>query len=130
MSQPSAGKPLKFWLIPLVLVVLVCVGLLLFQMLHRQTGALVRITQDGQVVGEYPLDQPQTLRFENDHGGYNVVVIADGSVRVSEASCPDQICVHRGPTNQTADPIACLPNGLIVEVIGGDGTSQLDGVTS
>ncbi len=123
-------KPLKFWLIPLVLVVLVCAGLLLFQMLHRQTGALVRVTQDGQVVGEYPLDQPRTLRFESKSGGYNVVVIQDGAVKVAEASCPDQICVRKGPTNQTADPIACLPNGLIVEVIGGDETSQLDGVTS
>lgn len=122
-------KPLKFWLIPLVLVVLVCAGLLLFQMLHRQTGALVRVTQDGQVVGEYPLDQPRTLRFESKSGGYNVVVIQDGAVKVAEASCPDQICVRKGPTNQTADPIACLPNGLIVEVVTGEGTSQLDGVS-
>ncbi len=122
-------KPLKFWLIPLVLVVLVCAGLLLFQMLHRQTGALVRVTQDGQVVGEYPLDQPRTLRFESKSGGYNVVVIQDGAVKVAEASCPDQICVRKGPTNQTADPIACLPNGLIIEVVTGEGTSQLDGVS-
>ena len=122
-------KPLKFWLIPLVLVVLVCAGLLLFQMLHRQTGALVRVTQDGQVVGEYPLDQPRTLRFESKSGGYNVVVIQDGAVKVAEASCPAQICVRKGPTNQTADPIACLPNGLIVEVVTGEGTSQLDGVS-
>ena len=129
MSQSSAGKPLKFWLIPLALVVVVCVGLLIFQALHRQTGALVRVTQNGQVVGEYPLDQPQTLRFETEHGGYNVVVIEDGAVRVTEANCADQICVHKGPTNQTADPIACLPNGLIVEVVTDAGTSQLDGVS-
>lgn len=58
-----------------------------------------------------------------------MVVIQDGTVRVSEADCPDQICVRKGATNQTADPIACLPNGLIVEVIAGEDTSQLDGVS-
>ena len=37
-------------------------------------------------------------------------------VFMEEASCPDQICVRKGPTNQTADPIVCLPNSLVVEV--------------
>lgn len=122
-------RPLKFWLIILGVIVAVCAASLVFLALHRQPGAMVRITQDGQQVGLYPLDEPRTLRYESDHGGYNVVVIQDGAVRVSEASCPDQICVRKGATNQTADPIACLPNGLIVEVIAGEDTSQLDGVS-
>lgn len=122
-------RPLKFWLIILGVIVAVCVAGLVFLSLHRQPGAMVRITQDGQQVGLYPLDEPRTLRYESDHGGYNVVVIQDGAVRVSEADCPDQICVRKGVTNQTADPIACLPNGLIVEVIAGEDTSQLDGVS-
>lgn len=122
-------RPLKFWLIILGVIVAVCVAGLVFLSLHRQPGAMVRITQDGQQVGLYPLDEPRTLRYESDHGGYNVVVIQDGTVRVSEADCPDQICVRKGATNQTADPIACLPNGLIVEVIAGEDTSQLDGVS-
>lgn len=122
-------RPVKFWLIILGVIVAVCVAGLVFLSLHRQPGAMVRITQDGQQVGLYPLDEPRTLRYESDHGGYNVVVIQDGTVRVSEADCPDQICVRKGATNQTADPIACLPNGLIVEVIAGEDTSQLDGVS-
>ena len=122
-------RPLKFWLIILGVIAAVCVAGLVFLALNRQPGAMVRITQDGQQVGLYPLDEPRTLRYESDHGGYNVVVIQDGTVRVSEADCPDQICVRKGATNQTADPIACLPNGLIVEVIAGEDTSQLDGVS-
>lgn len=122
-------RPVKFWLIILGVIAAVCVAGLVFLSLHRQPGAMVRITQDGQQVGLYPLDEPRTLRYESDHGGYNVVVIQDGAVRVSEADCPDQICVRKGATNQTADPIACLPNGLIVEVIAGEDTSQLDGVS-
>ena len=122
-------RPVKFWLIILGVIAAVCVAGLVLLALHRQPGAMVRITQDGQQVGLYPLDEPRTLRYESDHGGYNVVVIQDGTVRVSEADCPDQICVRKGATNQTADPIACLPNGLIVEVIAGEDTSQLDGVS-
>ena len=48
-----------------------------------------------------------------------------------EASCPDQICVRHGPTDQTADPIVCLPNKLVVRVLPPEGEAdQLDGVSS
>ena len=89
----------------------------------------VQLTQDGQVVGTYSLQQPRTLRYESQDGGYNIVVIADGKVRVSEASCPDQVCVRTGPTDQTASPIACLPNRLVIQVIDNGTSSQLDGVS-
>lgn len=130
MSQQPAGKPLKFWLVLIGLIAALCVAGIVVLSLHRQPGGMVRITQNGQQVGLYSLQESRTLRFESASGGYNVVVIEDGTVRVSQASCPDQICVRKGPTNQTADPIACLPNGLIVEVIAAEGTSQLDGVSS
>ena len=111
------------------LIALACVAGLVTLSLHRQSGAMVQITQDGQVVGTYSLQQPRTLRYESQDGGYNIVVIADGKVRVSEASCPDQVCVRTGPTDQTASPIACLPNRLVIQVIDNGTSSQLDGVS-
>lgn len=89
-----------------------------------------QVTQNGETVGLYPLDEDQTLRFDSDNGGYNIVVISGGTVRVSEASCPDQVCVRKGATDQTNDPIACLPNKLVVQVVGGgEQNNQLDGVS-
>ena len=79
--------------------------------------------------GDLSLDQDTTLRVDSDNGGYNLVVIENHTVRVAEASCPDQVCVRHGATDQTADPIACLPNGLVVVVVANPQTSQLDGVT-
>ena len=129
IPQASSGKPLRFWLLLIGLIALACVAGLVTLSLHRQSGAMVQITQDGQVVGTYSLQQPRTLRYESQDGGYNIVVIADGKVRVSEASCPDQVCVRTGPTDQTASPIACLPNRLVIQVIDNGTSSQLDGVS-
>ena len=64
-----------------------------------------------------------------ENGGRNVVVIENGMVFVSEANCPDQICVKHKPLNQTADPIVCLPNSLVVKVITNETENQLDGVS-
>ena len=118
MPQASSGKPLRFWLLLIGLIALACVAGLVTLSLHRQSGAMVQITQDGQVVGTYSLQQPRTLRYESQDGGYNI-----------EASCPDQVCVRTGPTDQTASPIACLPNRLVIQVIDNGTSSQLDGVS-
>ena len=121
MASPSPAKSLKVWLIVILGIAAVCVVAMVLLYGQRQTGGMVQITQNGTVVG--------TLRVDSDNGGYNLVVIENHTVRVAEASCPDQVCVRHGATDQTADPIACLPNGLVVEVVANPQTSQLDGVT-
>ena len=128
MPQASSGKPLRFWLLLIGLIALACVAGLVTISLHRQSGAMVQITQDGQVVGTYSLQQPRTLRYESQDGGYNIVVIADGKVRVSEASCPDQVCVDQGWISDGTVPVVCLPNRLVIQIEGGgDGLDSATG---
>ena len=128
MDQKPA-KSTKFWLLIIGVILVVAVaGLLVIQAL-REEGAQVVITWNGEVDGTYPLDENQTFVFEGESGGYNVVTIEDGFVFMEEANCPDQICVKHKPLNQTADPIVCLPNKLVVEVIASETENQLDGVS-
>lgn len=131
MAEHPTAKPLSFWLILIALIAALCVAGMVALHFYRQTGQLVQITQNGQVVGTYPLQEDRTLRYESEDGGYNLVVIQNGKVRVSEADCPDQTCVRMGATDQTAETIACLPHKLIIKVLAQDDDPiQLDGVTS
>lgn len=130
MENHPTAKPLRFWLVLIALIAALCVAGLAALHGYRQTGQVVQITQNGQVMGTYPLQEDRTLRYESQDGGYNIVVIQAGKVRVSEADCPDQTCVRMGPTDQTAQTIACLPHKLIVKVLVQDDSSQIDGVTS
>ena len=124
--EPKKTKPLGFWMVLIaVLAAVALVGALVLGACSAPAPA-----ENGEVVGLYPLDEDQTLRFDSDNGGYNIVVISGGTVRVSQASCPDQVCVRKGATDQTNDPIACLPNKLVVQVVGGgEQNNQLDGVS-
>ena len=127
--ENKAPKSTKFWVVLIgVILVAAVAGMLVIQSL-REEGAQVVITWNGEVEGTYPLDQDETFVFEGENGGRNVVVIENGMVFVSEANCPDQICVNHKPTNQTADPIVCLPNKLVVEVSAPNSENQLDGVS-
>lgn len=127
--ENKAPKSTKFWMVLIgALLVVAVAGMLVIQSV-REEGAQVVITWNGQVEGTYPLDEDQTFVFEGESGGYNVVTIEDGFVFMEEANCPDQICVKHKPLNQTADPIVCLPNSLVVKVITNETENQLDGVS-
>ena len=61
-------------------------------------------------------DQEYTVK--NDQGGVNVFVIRDGKAWVTEASCPDKICMDQGQVSQEGEMIVCLPNRMTARVMG------------
>jgi len=81
-----------------------------------------RITLDGELVEEIDLDgvtEPYAFTVEGKNGRTNTILVEPGRIRVSAASCPDQICVNQGFIADGTTPIVCLPNKLMIEILGG-----------
>jgi len=49
-------------------------------------------------------------------GPSEILVISDGKASVLEASCPDLVCAHHKPIQNTGETIVCLPNKVIITV--------------
>jgi hypothetical protein len=96
------------------------IGLKLWQKYNTGGAAVVVVTIDGKTYGEYPLSEDIEERINHPDGSYNILTIADGYALVTEASCPDQICVHHSPIRYQGETIVCLPNKLVVEIKGGE----------
>jgi hypothetical protein len=47
-----------------------------------------------------------------------VRVDGGGSIRVAEATCADQICVHTVAARSPGDQIICVPNRMVIMVEG------------
>jgi len=122
-------KQNRIWILALGGIALLSLAAMLFLSMSQKQGDRVELYQNGVLLETLPLNKDVERNIVSDHGGYNVVRIQDGQVSVTEASCPDQVCVRHGPTKQTADPIVCLPNRLEVKVIY-ERDGGLDGVTS
>lgn len=90
---------------------------LAFILLFRTPGDQVLVEVDGVVYGRYDLRENTTVRIETGDGGYNVLQIADGYACVTEASCPDKLCVHQHKIRQSDESIICLPNKVVVSII-------------
>ena len=86
-------------------------------LLFRSPGDWVVVEVDGEVFGRYPLNETASIRIETGTGGYNVLEIADGYASVTEASCPDKLCVHQHKISHSDETIVCLPNKVVVSVV-------------
>lgn len=95
-------------------------------LLLRQDGGTVVVEQDGRETARYALSEDRTVRIEGE-GGYNLLVIEGGEVWLSEADCPNQLCVKTGRIRYAGQSIVCLPHKLAVRITGG--ASGLDAVT-
>ncbi len=92
----------------------------------RDAGAEVLVSVAGEELYRLPIDEDtEVLIGEGDKT--NLLVISSGEAFISEASCPDHICVKSGKVSLEGQTIVCLPNKVVVSIAGGD-TSGIDGM--
>jgi len=96
-------------------VLLIAIALYLVVELTKEEGARVVVKVDGVETAEYPLSKNGKYEL---NGGTNILIIEDGKAYLSDANCPDKLCVHQGKISKTGEVITCLPNKLTVTVYG------------
>lgn len=103
----------------LMLVVLIGIAAFVF-MTNDKTGARVRVTVDGNEYGQYSLDEDAEIPIKIDGVTTNLLVIEEGQADMTEADCPDKLCVHQKAISKSHETIVCLPNKVVVEIIGSE----------
>lgn len=101
-------------------VVVAALAVVMSQMIFLKkegTYALVQVQQEQR----YRLNlQKETELVVEDETGFNKIKVKDGAVAVTEADCPDKVCVRTGYISKTGEVIACLPHELTVTISGAD----------
>ena len=122
-------KSEKLALGTLIACVLLCCGALF---LPEEGGTIARITRDGILLHEIDLKKETKQRYiditAEDGTLLNRISVEPGRIRVEHANCPDQVCVKQGWIQDSALPIVCLPNKLLIEITGGE--ERADAVTT
>ncbi|NLY54860.1 MAG: NusG domain II-containing protein [Firmicutes bacterium] len=88
------------------------------------------VLQDGVVIHEIDLsnvNEPYQIRVENEQGGYNIIEVDRGRIRVVEANCPEQVDVLQGWISEPHESLVCLPHRLVVK-IQAQPKSDVDGI--
>ena len=94
--------------------------LMLYQSVPKnESGSLnAQIIKDGKLLFEVSLNdiagQKEYLLDDGD-----VIIIAEkGQIKFLESDCPNQICVYTGWIYRANQIAACLPNRILVKIVG------------
>ena len=117
MSRPFPGGKARADLIVIAALLLLSAVLFLVLRAGREEGGVAVVRVDGAETERHSLSVDGTFPL---NGGSNILVISDGQCWMSEADCPDHICVRQGKIHYTGRVITCLPNRLTVTVEGGE----------
>ncbi|MGI6344193.1 MAG: NusG domain II-containing protein [Bacillota bacterium] len=117
-------------LILILLIGLIGSGVYVFAMNNRAGSRVAVIKQNGVVIREIDLDavtEPFEFRVEDGQGGYNVIAVERGRIRVIEANCPEQVDVKQGWISAPHQSLVCLPHRLVIEIQSGE-APEVDGI--
>ncbi len=105
-------------------IILICLCLTLCALLlffPKSHGDKAEIYLNGEKVRTVSLKEDTRFTVGNVS-----VAVEDGKIYVENSPCADKICVNTGKIFRKGDTVACLPEKVIIKIIGG---SAPDGVT-
>lgn len=101
-------------------IVLIAVGITCWLVMWfvLPAGNTADVYIDGKLVQTIDMTVDDAYEFSTDRGS-NTVVVESGNIRVSDADCPDKVCVDMGWKSRRGETITCLPHKLVIEIQGG-----------
>ena len=120
----------RFWALLLAGTALCCGAAILVLRLTAAPAVTASIYQGGVLLEQIDLtavEESYSFIVRSPDGGSNTVSVERGRICISQADCPDQVCVHQGGVSDGATPIVCLPHQLVIQIEGGE--QNLDATT-
>jgi hypothetical protein len=123
-TKPVTGRTTTWTILTFAdrLVLYVLVGtavVLLLGSIGGGDGTSVRITGDGGFEEFAPINGTSAVEVEGPLGT-TVVEVAGGEARVASSPCPHQLCVKAGAVRRPGTVVVCVPNKVVVTVVGDD----------
>ena len=113
-----------------ILLLIACALYLGYRLYFHTPGGYVQITVDGKSYKTLALNQNTTITITTPDGGTNLLTIRDGYADMTEADCPDKLCVSQTRISHKGETIVCLPHKIVVKILDGKpkGTTDPDAV--
>lgn len=114
---------IKKWDIVLILLLLLVSfipeGVFLATNQAKSQNTIAVVTINGDVYKEIPLSEhtgTDEIPIVTADGGHNLIVVRNQEIGITEADCPDKICIQEGFIARPGESVICLPHKLMIEV--------------
>lgn len=126
-------KKTSFWIVLIVMILAASVGAIIWQHHAKKDAVIAEVYVKGELVRTIDLSEvtaPETFTVEGAIG-QNTIRVEPGRICVTEADCPDHVCIETGwLSSEHPSPIVCLPNKVVIQLRSDtENAPQIDGVT-
>ena len=99
-----------------IIIVVAAVFYLFYRLNYSGEATMAEIIHDGQVVKTVALNKDDEFRLSvNSQVRFK---IESDAIRFQSSNCLDQVCVNSGYLREQAHFAACLPNKLVLRILG------------
>lgn len=110
----------------IILALILSVSVFLFAFLYKPNQKICVIKESNKIVKTIPLTDKTNEKIIIDKKYENVIIIKNGEVYISHSTCPNQICVNTGKISKVSQSIVCLPNKILIEIVGSKNEQEVD----
>lgn len=96
---------------------------------NNKKSEAIEIYINNKLYKSIPIDEDEDLKIEGEFG-YNYIKIHDNGVEITEASCPDKVCVESGFISKPSERIVCMPNKVVIKIKASDKVNNNEDVIS
>ena len=102
----------------IIVVVLLAVCAIFFVVIGlRSPGRTVLVSLDKKTIFTAPLSRDRSVELEGPLG-ITHLEISNGQARIASSPCPYKVCIGMGGIRRQGEIIACVPNRLLVQIVG------------
>ena len=111
----------------ILIIIMIIITALLIWFLNNllksnKDNSYLLVTINGDTYKEIPLNSntntgPITI---DTPSGFNIFTVENGVVNMTDANCPDLVCVHTAPASEAGQMIVCLPHKVVLEIRKGE----------
>lgn len=98
----------------IVLAVFIIAAALAIYFMTKPTGSEVYIYKDGKLLEAVSLSVENTVKIDE----HITVKISGGAAYVLKSDCKGQDCVKAGKISKVGEMIVCLPNKVVIKIVG------------
>lgn len=117
-------------IIVILIITVSIIGVFTYKNFKSGPEKIALIKQDGKVIKTIDLNKikyKQKFIVKYKSSNFNKIEIENGKIAITDADCPDKICVKTGWISEPGQSIVCLPHKLIIEIEGKN--SNYDDIT-
>ena len=96
---------------------------------NNNKSEAIEIYINNKLYRSIPIDEDEDLKIEGEFG-YNYIKIHDNGVEITEASCPDKVCVESGFISKPSERIVCMTNKVVIKIKASDEVKNNEDVIS